>query len=720
MKKNLLLLVLALIGMGGFTACNNEDELLVQEQTETKPVVIRATIGNVSRLALGEDDGTSTKVSWSEGDAFALKIGEQTYTFNWKSGNDFEYANDNGDFPATFADAGTITATYPAIAAGELSVQSGIMANVGNYMQMAAELDVNAGDATDDLNLSFEHKTSVVEIALEKSELASKSVVVDLRTITASKYSTPAEEGVLSFDSNGNLTVYFAVSPTGEVVKEWYVGVKDINGNKYYTATLSEMQLDASKMYKVNKTGEDLKNTSYLVSEDGKTVIAYDADGLYKWAEMVSQNTTTNIINLELGADITLPTEGITLDTDGLPNQGNWTPLVDPDRDYSYHYRGTIDGKNHTVKNMYIVYTGWPNRVGFIGAFDGNIKNLKFDNAKIVASSSSGYYIGVVSGISCGIIDNCHVTNSIVKSPTNGSGCPTGGLVGKLNSYNYAYDTPKIINSSFSGTVEGNWSVGGIAGNLECSVTGYSYITNCSVKGNIKGQYMVGGLVGDMGIPASSAGGYGVIAALEMCTNEATVTGAVSGGIVGFMSNFAYVVGCTNKGEVYGTYYDTSSSVVTKSGTGGIVGLMENEQSYTNKSFVIGCRNLSNKVYLSATEGSDRIGGIVGYQNKAESGVYGSYFMPSVANDTYGNHAQNAIGVAVTGHTNSNNYSFNSPDDAQLSSLLSYMNTYIENGFTAAAEANYYKDDKSAYKDYRWSWTSGSGIWPEFKAPVAP
>ena len=43
MKKHLLLLVLALIGMGGFTACDNEDDLLVQAQTETKPVVIRAT-----------------------------------------------------------------------------------------------------------------------------------------------------------------------------------------------------------------------------------------------------------------------------------------------------------------------------------------------------------------------------------------------------------------------------------------------------------------------------------------------------------------------------------------------------------------------------------------------------------------------------------------------------------------------------------------------------
>ena len=429
--------------------------------------------------------------------------------------------------------------------------------------------------------------------------------------------------------------------------------------------------------------------------------------------EMVSQNTTINIINLELGTDITLPTEGITLDADGLPNQGNWTPLVDSADEYKV-YRGTIDGKNHTIKNMYIVNSSsFANRIGFIGEADATIKNLKFDNVKIVASGSNSFSIGVVSGISSGIIDNCHVTNSILKC-TNTSSQSLGGLVGKLNSLNEPNDTPKIINSSFSGAVEGNRSVGGIAGNLECSLSGYSYITNCSVKGNIKGQYMVGGLVGDMGIPASSVGSYGVIAALEMCTNEATVTGAVSGGIVGFMSNYAYVVGCTNQGEIYGTYYNTSSAV-TKSGTGGIVGLMENEQSYSSKSFVIGCRNLSNKVYLSATEGSDRIGGIVGYQNKAESGVYGSYTVPSVANAVYGNHAQSVIGV-YTGGTNFYNNVFDSPEDDEIPGLLSTMNTAIENGFTAAAEANFYKDDRSAYKDYRWSWTSGSGIWLEFKA----
>ena len=698
MKKNLLLLVLALIGMGGFTACNNEDELLVQEQTETKPVVIRATIGNVSRLALGNSDGTSTKVSWSEGDAFALKIGDKSYTFEWQEGNDFVYDNNNGDFPATFADAGTITATYPATITDEFSVQSGTKANVGNYMQMAAELDVNAGDATDDLNLKFEHQTSVVEIALEKSELAGKSVVVDLRTITASKYSTPAEEGVLSFDSNGKLTVYFAVSPIGEVVKEWYVGVKDIAGNEYYTATLSDLQLAASKMYKVSKTGEALKNTSYLVSTDGKTFIAYDADGLYKWAEMVSQNTTSNIINLELGADITLPTEGITL-TDGLPDKGNWTPLVDSADEYKV-YRGTIDGKNHTIKNMYIVYKeNWPTCAGFIDRFDGNIKNLKFDNAKIVGNppaSSVGYYIGVVSGISYGIIDNCHVTNSTVKCLAKGSNSQmVGGLVGLLNAGSNA---GKITNSSFNGTIDGRSRVGGIVGELIASIGFYNYIasvTNCTAEGTIEGNDLVGGIAG-------WSRGY-----IEECTNEATVKGADSGGIVGQMAAYACTIGCTNYGEITGETYASYTY-----GTGGIVGLIKaDDVGNDTKTYVIACRNLTDKVTLTGDRNS---GGVVGYIDRALSGVYGSYTVKSDVANAF----TACVAYNPNSATNDRNKVFESATDDDLTSTgAGVMSLGIENAFTAmdtAPKSPYVSSGNyNTYKDYCWTFLALDS-WPVF------
>lgn len=701
MKKNLLLLVLALIGMGGFTACNNEDELLVQEQANTKPVVIRATIGNVSRLALGDSDGTSTKLTWSTGDAFALKIGEQTYTFNWKSGNDFEYANDNGTFPETFATAGTITATYPATAAGELSVQSGTKANVGNYMQMAAELAVTAGQPTTDLNLSFNHKTSVVEIALEKSELASKSVVVDLRTIAEVKYSTPATgDGVLSFDSEGKLTVYFAVSPTEAEVKDWHIGVKDIAGNDYYTATLSEMKLAASKMYKVSK-GADALTPSYLVSDDGKTVTAYNAIGLYKWAEMATEDLTNNVINLKLGDNITLPTEGIGEDSDG-PVEGNWTPVGN---NASNAYQGSIDGNNKTISNMYIVNkTNTANYQGFIG-YSGKvtIKNITFDGAKIVVGKADDYfgggkYVGVISGASKGNFESCHVTGSTLKSLAR-SGTDSGimgGLVGQLSA-------GKITNSSFIGTVDGYKRVGGVVGEQAKGTE----IVNCNVSGTVKASMIVGGIAG-------TAKGF-----VGLCTNEATVSGSVSGGVAGELSdhtgtNASCIMGCTNKGKIDGT------SATQYVGTGGIVGRVV---SYNNGySFVIGCRNLSDEVCLNAEgdEYSNYVAGVVGIFNnatKTPTGVYGSYTVEMIEDPGYQCN-QRTVGVVISGSTavnESDGFVFDSETDTDLDTNIATMNSKIESGVTAATSKSIINN---TYNAYRWSWTSGS--WPEFKAPVTP
>ena len=703
MKKNLLLLVLALIGMGGFTACNNDDELLVQEQANTKPVVIRASIGEVSRLALGDSEGGQTKLSWGTGDAFALTIGGNSYTFEWVSGNYFEY-NGSG-FPETFAETTTITATYPATAAGGLSVQSGTKANVGNYMQMVAELAVTDGQSTTDLNLNFEHQTSVVEIALENTALAGKAVVVDLRTIAEAMYSTPATgDGVLSFDSNdGKLTVYFAVSPTNATIKDWHIGVKDIDGNDYYTATLSEKKLAASKMYKVSK---DALTPSYLVSDDGKTVTAHNAIGLYKWAEMATEDLS---VNLKLGDNITLPTEGITL-TDGLPDKGNWTPVGN---NSSTPYKGNIDGNNKTISNMYIVNkTNTANYQGFLGNSDKvTIQNLKFDGAKIVVGqdvgtgSDGGGYTGVISGVSKANFSNCHVTNSTVKCLALGTNSQmVGGLVGQLNAGNNA---GKITNSSFSdGTVEGYHSVGGIVGSLRnAQPTYFSSVTKCTAAGTVTGVYGVGGIAGSC---------YSYI---EECTNNATVNGAASGGIVGHLNTYGCVVGCTNNGEING-----ETSVDSKGfGTGGIVGHIHSETTIGNdtKNYVIGCRNLNAKVTLSDTQ---RSGGIVGNQKRALSGVYGSYTVKSDVDNAF----QSWFGQNPNSATNEGNDVFDSATGDDLTSVaVGAMNTAIEMAFnamnTTSPKSSYVsKGNYSTYKAYRWLWTEGSGIWPEFKAPVAP
>ena len=692
MKKNLLLLVLALIGMGGFTACNNDDELLVQEQTNTKPVVIRATIGNVSRLALGDSEGGQTKLSWGTGDAFALTIGGNSYTFEWVSGNDFEY-NGSG-FPETFETAGIITATYPATAAGELSVQSGTRANVGNYMQMAAELAVTAGQSTTDLNLNFEHQTSVVEIALEKSELASKSVVVDLRTIAESMYSTPADgEGVLSFDSDGKLTVYFAVSPTNATINDWHIGVKDIDGNDYYTATLTALQLAASKMYKVNK---DALTPSYLVSDDGKTVTAYNAIGLYKWREMATEDLTNNVVNLKLGDDITLPTDGITLDANGLPDKGNWTPVGNG----TTPYYGSIDGNNKIISNMYIVNkTNTSNYQGFLGyGWKGTIKNITFDGAKIVVGKAGdddggGGYVGIISGASKGNFDNCLVTGSTLKCLGLGASSHTmGGLVGSLTP---SSGFGKITNSRFNGTIDGRSRVGGIVGELIASIGFNNYfasVTKCIAEGTIEGNDLVGGIVG-------WSRGY-----IEECTNEATVMGEASGGIVGQMAAYACTIGCTNEGEIVGSGDD---------GTGGIVGLIKaDDVDNDSKTYVIACRNLNAKVTLT---GSRKPGGIVGYQDRQLSGVYGSYTVKSDVANAY----TACVGVNPYEVTNGTNDVFDSATGTDLTeSAVTALNTSIETAFSSdmysTPQSQYVsKGNYETYAGYRWSWAPDS--WPVFQ-----
>lgn len=698
MKKNLLLLVLALIGMGGFTACNNDDELLVQEQTETKPVVIRATIGNVSRLALGDSENGKTKLSWGTGDAFALTIDEKSYTFNWQEGNDFEYANDNGDFPATFATAGTITATYPATAAGELSVQSGTKANVGNYMQMAAELDVNAGDATNGLNLNFEHRTSVVEIALENDQYANLKAVVELRTQAEAMYSTPTEDAQkVQFDGSGKLTVYFAVSPTDAEVSGWYIGLSLVLlGDTYYdTAPLSNLKLYASKMYKVSKGSSDL-NMAYKIDDAApNTVTAYNAIGLYKWREMATEDLTNNVVNLKLGDDITLPTDGITLDANGLPDKGNWTPVGNG----TTPYYGSIDGNNKIISNMYIVNkTNTSNYQGFLGyGWKGTIKNITFDGAKIVVGKAGdddggGGYVGIISGASKGNFDNCLVTGSTLKCLGLGASSHTmGGLVGSLTP---SSGFGKITNSRFNGTIDGRSRVGGIVGELIASIGFNNYfasVTKCIAEGTIEGNDLVGGIVG-------WSRGY-----IEECTNEATVMGEASGGIVGQMAAYACTIGCTNEGEIVGSGDD---------GTGGIVGLIKaDDVGNETKTYVIACRNLTDKVTLNSTRNP---GGIVGYQDRQLSGVYGSYTVKSTVDKSF----SACVGVNLGSATNEGNNVFESATDDDLTPVtFGLMNAAIDNAFTAmnsAPKSPYVSSSNyNTYKDYKWSLTSGS--WPVFQ-----
>ena len=696
MKNNLLRLMLALIVMGGFTACNNDDDLFVQEPTATESVIISATIDGVTRLALGDSEAGKTKMEWTAGDAFMLTIGSESYTFEWKSGNDFEYDGENGDFPATFAETGTITATYPATGAAVLAEQSGLKSDVGNYMQLDAVLDVTAGQPTSGLNISFVPVTSVVEIALEHSELAGKEVVVDLRTTSDVLYSTPAEGEALSFDGEGKLTLYFAVVPTTAEISDWNVGVWDVAGSKYLTASLSAMQLTTGKLYKVSKAEENFSTSYEISSGSNLKVTAYDALGLYEWRARASADPTTNVVDLELGADITLPTAGITL-TDGLPDKSNWTPVPGGN---SLQYKGKIDGKDHAITNMYIVpeekyypYGGFVSRVS-----ESTITNLKFDGAKIVVGdegdplNSGGESIGVIVGQGTANISDCHVTNSIVKSIGNSDKANfVGGLIGSL-SWSSGYGA--VTDCSFSGTVEGFQYVGGIVGQQQKDTK----IANGSAEGSVKASMIVGGIAGNSD---------GLI---SMCPDDANIKGSIGGGIVGNLTDHtgtydSCIIGCTNKGRIDGT---ASSGY---DGTGGIVGRVYKD--YSTHSFIIGCRNLSSEVYKTGG-GVNYVAGVVGkFENATATptGVYGSYTVTMT--DASGlQYNSRPVGTTM-GSTAVSACPNAFASNADLATDVATMNTQVTNGVTAATTSPR-KIYENTYNNYTWTWTSGS--WPEFSA----
>ncbi|MBR0042179.1 MAG: hypothetical protein IJP36_04215, partial [Bacteroides sp.] len=427
---------------------------------------------------------------------------------------------------------------------------------------------------------------------------------------------------------------------------------------------------------------------------DGNTVTAHNAIGLYKWSEMATEDLTNNGENLELGDDITLPIEGITL-TDGLPDKGNWTPVGNS----TTPYKGNIDGKNKTISNMYIVNkTNTSNYQGFIG-YSGKvtIKDLKFDGAKIVVGKAGdddggGGYVGVISGASKGNFDNCHVTGSTLKCLGLGySSQIMGGLVGSLSP---GSGFGKITNSSFNGTIDGRSRVGGIVGELIASIGFNNYfasVTNCTAQGTIEGNDLVGGIAG-------WSRGY-----IEVCTNEATVMGEASGGIVGQMAAYACTIGCTNEGEIVGSGDD---------GTGGIVGLIKGDDvGNETKTYVIACRNLTDEVTLTGDRNS---GGVVGYQDRLLSGVYGSYTVKSDEANAY----TACVPYNPNSATNEGNDVFDSATDDDLTpTKFGVMNSTIGNAFTAmntAPKSPYVSSSNyNTYKDYRWSWAPGS--WPVFE-----
>ncbi len=304
-----------------------------------------------------------------------------------------------------------------------------------------------------------------------------------------------------------------------------------------------------------NKPEHNLDSNGFCNVCDGYEPATQNAEGVYEignagqlywFAEQVNGGNYS--INGKLTADIVVNEnvldEGGALNGDGS-NFRVWTPIGKSNN----RYGGSFDGAEHTVSGLYVNNTE-QNHVGLFGYISGaTVKNV-------------------------GVVDSYFNAKDYI-----------GGVVG----YNYSNVT--ITNCYNTGAVNGEYFVGGVAGeNYECT------ITNCYNTGTVTGTYgYVGGIAGI---------NFG---AIMNCYNTGAVNGEDHvGGVVGWNNN-STITNCYNTGAVNGEDY-----------VGGVAGYNSNNSTITN------CYN------TGAVNGEDYVGGVAGY-NSNNSTITNCYYLAGAA-----------------------------------------------------------------------------------------
>jgi hypothetical protein len=232
-----------------------------------------------------------------------------------------------------------------------------------------------------------------------------------------------------------------------------------------------------------------------------------------------------------------------------------WTPLGTSTAKFS----GVLDGKGHTIKNLYINKLDLGQNGLFAYLNSAIIKNLNVRSVNIIGGNDTGALAANVTGTS--IIDNCSADGKIIASGT------TGGLVGTASGLN--------ISNSYSAvsiTGKGN-CVGGLIG---------------SITGNINSSYAITDVVSKSGIYTGGLVGA-ITGNITQCytTNNVISAGDSTGGISGWIN-----------GDVQQSYA-TGSVTSSGNGTGGIIGSL-----YSG--------TIQNSFNLASVGGASGVGGIQG------------------------------------------------------------------------------------------------------------
>ena len=207
-------------------------------------------------------------------------------------------------------------------------------------------------------------------------------------------------------------------------------------------------------------------------------------------------------------------------------------------------FKGTLDGKDHILKNAKIG-DGTASHQAFFYLLSGTVKNLKFDNITVTggnatgAASSAAVLTAGNSNVEF-IIENCHVSNSaIVSGPQEGEngGSYAAGLVGRCNNADAIIRNCSVTNS----TIKSTWAnAGGVVGYVGNGLVDGILSSNNTVAAENSG--LVGGVLAGMG--------GGTLINIVSKNNICSVKTVSCGGVIGVCtSNDAKIINVFSDGN---------------------------------------------------------------------------------------------------------------------------------------------------------------------------
>ena len=250
-------------------------------------------------------------------------------------------------------------------------------------------------------------------------------------------------------------------------------------------------------------------------------------------------------------------------------------------------FKGTLDGKDYTLKNAKIG-DGTASHQAFFYLLNGTVKNLKFDNITVTggnanSAASSAAVLSAGNSSVAFTIENCHITNStVISGPEQGTagGSYAGGFVGRCNNASVVIRNCSILYSTITAS---NENAGGIV-----ALIGAGIIDNASAVGNtIK-----------------------------------TETKGVAGGVVGFITGTATIINISSLNNI------CIANNPTSGGAGGVVG-----NCNSNDAKMINIYSAGNQMKTLAHSYTLYLGGVLGGNGTVYSALLANCLVESASVD---------------------------------------------------------------------------------------